>query len=406
MSEATIDKQQKLDVFRELMICSHTIYTWVYSVEGELLNTNCPVLAPHNIFAHTGCLSYAVEHLDELGAPLCLGAQLSLMWGAVLMHDEEHPRIYVIGPVLNNDIPHKTIEDAARRYVDDLTWREGFTSLLNGLPVVPNILFHQYILMLNYCVNDEQLSLSDIQFQPREATPEEEKKNPLVGDRHQTYMAERALLYCVRKGDLNYQSALSRAASLSTGIRVKTKDPVNQAVISVSGFITLCVRAAIEGGLSPDTAYTIGDDYIQSLMSCKSVSEVGAISHFMYEDFIRRVHKERDFASLSKPIRECREYIEQHLEEDLSLKALAKRAGYTEYYLSRKFKQEIGESVGDYIDYVRVERAKLLLETTNESISDIAVRLHYCSSTYFSNTFKAIVGILPSAFRKKKRVGQ
>lgn len=216
-------------------------------------------------------------------------------------------------------------------------------------------------------------------------------------------MSERALLHCVREGDLNYQAALSKAASLSSGVRIQTRQPVNQAIISGASFISLCTRAAIEGGLSPDTAYTIGDGYIQSLISCRTVSEVGAVNHAMYEVFIRRVHRMLEGAPLSAQIRSCREYIEMHPEEELTLSQLAARAGYTDYHLSKKFKTETGESINDYINRVRIERAKILLETTKMPISEIAMQLHYCSPTYFGTRFREIAGMLPSAYRKEKQ---
>ena len=59
-------------------------------------------------------------------------------------------------------------------------------------------------------------------------------------------------------------------------------------------------------------------------------------------------------------------------------------------------------SINEYIDCVRIERAKILLETTQESVADIATALHYCSSSYFSDTFRRITGKLPTEYRKGK----
>ena len=398
------NRQDALAVFHNLLTCGHTIYSYQYSADGELLYTNSPRLAPHHMFVRSGCLRYALDNTATDKTPLCLGTQLGLMWGAVRGDESEADALYVIGPVLNTDLPNATIKQAVRRMVKDPVFQNDIESYLESLPVVPNYLLQGYILMLCFCVNGERLAVSDIRYQKSAGDiPAPRKHKEPTPDRHQTYMAERALLYCVREGDLNYQSALSKAASLSSGIRIHTQQPVNQAIISAASFTSLCTRAAIEGGLLPDTAYTVGDGYIQSLISCTTVSEVGAINHAMYEDFIRRVRKQRESAPLTKQIRSCKEYIELHPEEDLSLSRLAAMAGYTDYHLSKKFKAETGESINDYINYVRIERAKLLLETTTMPIAEIAAMLQYCSTTYFGTRFREVTGMLPSVYRKEKQ---
>lgn len=96
--------------------------------------------------------------------------------------------------------------------------------------------------------------------------------------------------------------------------------------------------AAIEGGLSPDTAYTVGSGCIRNLTACTVLTDVRTISYAMYKDFILRVHRLRRNPSWSAQIKSCAEYTELHLTEDLTIRDRAKRVSYTEYYLSRKFK--------------------------------------------------------------------
>ena len=270
------------------------------------------------------------------------------------------------------------------------------------MPVIPITMFQYYILMLHYCLTGEKLTTSDIQYQKSRQGIPGQQEDPARSDRYQTYLAEKQLLYHVREGNLDYRQAWERAASLSNGIRVKNEDPLKQALTSTTSFVSLCVRAAIEGGLPPDTAYSVGDAYIQSMAGCKKIPELGALNHAMYDDFIRRVHRVRTNSGLSRPIMKCCEYIDLHAEEELSIPILGRNAGYTDYYLSRKFKAEVGESINDYINHVRVERAKMYLETTTSSISEIALKLHFCSSTYFSSVFRRITGKLPSEYRDGK----
>ena len=181
---------------------------------------------------------------------------------------------------------------------------------------------------------------------------------------------------------------------------VQSRDPLRQAKTSIIVFTSLCTRAAIEGGLSPEQAYSLGDNYIQSAESSKDISELSALSNIMYDDFIHRVHDCRVNPQYSKPIQECCDYIELYVEDKLGIAELAARVGYTEYYLSRKFKEETGVSLNNYIKFAKVERAKFLLSSTDTSIQEISNRLGFCSRSYFGSTFQKIVGCSPADYRE------
>ena len=88
------------------------------------------------------------------------------------------------------------------------------------------------------------------------------------------------------------------------------------------------------------------------------------------------------------------DYLEARIDE------LAARVGYTEYYLSRKFKEETGVSLNNYIKFAKVERAKFLLSSTDTSIQEISNRLGFCSRSYFGSTFQKIVGCSPADYRE------
>ena len=111
----------------------------------------------------------------------------------------------------------------------------------------------------------------------------------------------------------------------------------------------------------------------------------------MYADFVHRVHRCRTNPEVSKQIQDCCAYIELHAEEEIPIDQLAKRFGYAEYYLTKKFKREMHTSLTNYIKYVRIERAKLLLTTTGLSLQEIADRLHFCSRSYFGKIFHEVV---------------
>ena len=169
--------------------------------------------------------------------------------------------------------------------------------------------------------------------------------------------------------------------------------------MDATNFTALCIRESITAGISADTAFAVGEGYMESMRQCRSFSELTSLNLTMYEDFVFRVRKHRTNPKVSSQIRSCRDYIELHAEQELKLPALAKHVGYSEYYLSRKFKQEMGISISAYIRAVRVERSKLMLISTGLPIAQIADTLHFASSSHFSEAFRDITGKTPQQYR-------
>lgn len=400
MDEQTVPFD-KMDSFADALLCSPAVYTWRYAADGALTATNCPEHVYHRIFEHTGCLSYMIQEGKAKRTPLILGAAMGILWAAVYeWREDELVWCHVIGPVFHNEVSNVLLSDAIRRYHIDPAWQPTFTRAMQSIPAVSSILFFQYAVMLHCLVTGEKLSRSDLRFQHQEE-PVREKKQASRRNRHHTYQAEQALLQMVRYGDMNYRSAMEKAGQLSSGVGISTSDPVKRAILSASNFTALCTRAAIEGGLTPDTAYTVGDSYIQSLTQCRTIADVRTVNHAMYEDFIQRVHRQRYNPSYSRQIQSCVAYIEAHLDEELSLETLARQVGYSEYHLSRKFKEETGDNIRDYIKYARIERAKLLLATSDLSIREIAEQLRFCAPSHFARVFREVTGQLPQEYRKE-----
>ncbi len=93
-------------------------------------------------------------------------------------------------------------------------------------------------------------------------------------------------------------------------------------------------------------------------------------------------------------------YIESHLNGDLSLSALAGRVYLNRSYFSRLYKQVTGENLSDFINTRRMERAKELLSSTQDKISDIALQVGFDSPSYFTVYFKKFQGISPIDYRE------
>jgi two-component system response regulator YesN len=99
-------------------------------------------------------------------------------------------------------------------------------------------------------------------------------------------------------------------------------------------------------------------------------------------------------------IRNACKIILENIDTDISLSKIAKRLFISRSYLSMLFREKTGMNVVDYITYVKIERAKILLAERGMKTYEIAAMLGYCDE-YFTKLFKKVVGITPMAFRKR-----
>lgn len=105
--------------------------------------------------------------------------------------------------------------------------------------------------------------------------------------------------------------------------------------------------------------------------------------------------------SCSKEVLQVANYILSHFSESLTLEDAVQLVGRSKNYFSSVFKKEMGMSFVDYINHVRINEARRLLETTDALTYEIADKVGFSDYKYFSLVFKKAVGVSPSHYRKK-----
>ena len=103
--------------------------------------------------------------------------------------------------------------------------------------------------------------------------------------------------------------------------------------------------------------------------------------------------------ALPAEIWRARNFIREHLHEELSLTRIAKAASISPGYLSERFKEVTGENVVHYISRARVEAAQALLRNGEQRVSEIAFAVGFESLSQFNRTFKKITGASPTSYR-------
>ena len=95
-------------------------------------------------------------------------------------------------------------------------------------------------------------------------------------------------------------------------------------------------------------------------------------------------------------------YIEQHLDEEISLNTLSAVAHYSPYHFHRAFSAYVGVSVGQYVQRMRLRRASFrLVSEPQDSVLTIALQAGFDSGEAFARAFRRAFGQSPSTFRRQ-----
>jgi len=98
-------------------------------------------------------------------------------------------------------------------------------------------------------------------------------------------------------------------------------------------------------------------------------------------------------------LKTCKRYIDENItDSSLRIRDLAERSGVSEVYFRREFSRFYGASPLEYIKRKRIETAKILLQTGMYSVTDVAFRSGFESSSYFSSEFRRLTGLSPREY--------
>lgn len=178
-------------------------------------------------------------------------------------------------------------------------------------------------------------------------------------------------------------------------------DPVKNLLYLDICHVTLCTRAAIEGGMEAEKAYNASDLFIQRCDRAVTADELYDLHLEMTEYFTKQVMAAQKTGIYSKPVIRCMEYIKNHLHEQITVRELAGTVKLNESYLSVLFKRETGVSISGYVISKRVETAKNMLRYSELSLSEISDILHFSSYSHFARTFRKYCGVSPKEYRDK-----
>ncbi|HPY77008.1 MAG TPA: PocR ligand-binding domain-containing protein [Anaerohalosphaeraceae bacterium] len=212
------------------------------------------------------------------------------------------------------------------------------------------------------------------------------------------FQSERELIAKVKIGDKT--GAREILNSLLGSILFRNPGQLNILKVRLVELLGMLSRSASEAGVDPDLLLEKNVGYINKVLLLDTQEEICAWISFALNDFIDSVY------ALQKPQRQSRlgpalSYIQKHYREKITLDQIARAAHLSASRLCHLFAGQMGFTVFDYIASLRIDRAKTLLLSTDQTCLQICYDSGFFNLSYFNRTFRQQTGMTPTQFRKQ-----
>ena len=259
---------------------------------------------------------------------------------------------------------------------------------------------NEELLQLNRIITKEE---KQIQQEQTAFTMREEEVDDDEAYRH-SYHEEQLVLQAVREGRAEDAIRISEDMDRDSG-RLARTDIRHRRYVAIIG-ITLCSRAAIEGGVSPASVYRISGYYINKCDETEDPAHMLLYRNRAIEELAGRVREGLNAPRGSSYVERCRDYIRKHYRDKIYLEDIAQALDLSPSYLSRLYRRETGGCIQDAINEERVYRASNLLRYSDMSLTQIAHYVGFPSQSYMGKIFKKWKNMTPMAYRETfKRQG-
>ncbi len=318
----------------------------------------------------------------------------------------------IIGPTRQTGNTDQELRELAFQLGVTLEDTASFVSGMKSIIRMPLESIMQILCTMNYVLNGEKLSLQDIAVfddqqiilskdaVAKQNAQQYSDENIPLQDVHNTLELEQTVMTIVRKGDTAALREWLKAAPAVRGGIIAT-EPLRQIKNTVIVSATLASRAAIRGGMDVEDAFSLSDAYIQKCELLNSPAQIMNLQYHMILEYTQKVERLRLGKRPGKLAIDVANYIQHHLSEPITVEDIAKELYLSRPYLSRKFIEETGESLTDFILKEKTEEAKRLLRYSDKSLTAIGNYLGFSSQGHFSRVFRKYAACSPSEYRDK-----
>ena len=316
-----------------------------------------------------------------------------------------------IGPLFTVPVTEELIREFFEDSKTPPDVREAAVELLYSLPSGSHPQFIRYLSFLHLCLNHKETDTENFFAEGSSKSAErgtralytaiEAKENEVV---HNSYDFERKLYHLIQQGDTGrLKTFLEKEREFPREGRM-ARTPLRQVKNIMIGVAEKAgLLGAIPGGVDVERVYQLMNLYILECEQMQTIDEVRRLQYIMLMDFCQRAGAAKLPKGISAEINRCMNYIQSHTNEPIAVETVAAQIHRGGSYLMRRFKEETGMKVGDYITKCKLEEACDLLVYGERSLAEISAYLGYSSQSYFQNVFKKQYGITPMQYRKQNR---
>ena len=143
---------------------------------------------------------------------------------------------------------------------------------------------------------------------------------------------------------------------------------------------------------------------VQVLRAAREVQEghIAELRHWLDEPAVTRRSHQRGGLSPAA-LRRVQVFVEANIERSIHIGDLAGRAGLSVHHFGRAFRTSTGSTPRAFIEQRRIERARALIEQTDQPLADIAVAAGFATQSHLTTAFRRATGFTPAAYRRGKR---
>jgi two-component system response regulator YesN len=203
------------------------------------------------------------------------------------------------------------------------------------------------------------------------------------------------ILRCIRQGGkTDYIECIAKALNRVVHIRDSNVNMLLRLHQELMQIFFGCLR---DNGISAHSL--LDQEFISELDTLAewSLSDFMQFAQSMFDYVVSILHDVNDGENI---IINAKQYIAEHFREDIDRNDVASVTYITPNYLSKKFRDEAGMNLREYINQLRIDEAKRLLLSTNMTVSEVSSEIGYDNSSYFSTVFRRICGVSPIKWRE------
>lgn len=324
---------------------------------------------------------------------------------------ENKPLFIILGPINNIPYTKHSLAIMQREFSVATSDIEKFCNFFCSIPPMNIDTFINILIFINYTISGEMLSKNDV------VMSSEHNWNSMVNIRlsnemyqkkeegiiNNSYEIENKLMEYIEMGNLKGLYRFLRHPKRING-GILANDSLRHAKNMFICAITLAARAAIRGGLSPQTAFQLSDIYIQLAEQLKDIESINSLLIQAMVEYTNRVANASMPVTADSALKRVIEYVRINTNKNITVSDIAKNFGFSRSYLSHKFKKTFGIELKAFIMKCKLEEAKFLLKYSNKSISEISSYLCFSNQSHFQRAFKKQYGVTPHNYRKTSQL--